>query len=353
MIDYEKMSKGKRVLYTLAAILMLAIIMAGVWYYNTLIRLKNGEEWCIRFLYDEKTADIVNTLIFLLLATVISLMCKTMSSIRLRFGETVMNIALVSGALIGFNQNIRESMFVHSGAYFYLFSTLVFFLFVWVYMREIPYDCFGSKEPLFAVGLWIIPLALLAGFGMYNMGPAAFVFAVITINYVKKVDHVIQPWMIEGIVFSAAGYVARVLFPMYETKNISSVLQQYGSWTGILGNINGLIITLFDSLMPAIIILVATVILAKGVHNISLGTEVTFILWIALVSFVMMIAVPRGEGSESIGIIALIVLVCNVLCRRINDKKPLMRIYIFGLSMIIWLNAVYRLACVCGLFSKA
>lgn len=380
-MNYAMMSKTKKVLYTIVAILLFVVTVGSIWYVNHIIPFMMDDEWYATLLYSdakiknlldifeaqkwhymnwggrsvahtllqivllsgEIVADIVNTMLVLLTAVIVVAISQTMTRLKRSFSEWIMAVDIVMGLILGLNANWKMSLFWQSGAANYLYITIFILLFIWVYMREIPYDCFGSKEPLFGVSLWIIPLALIAGWSNENMGPVVFFFSVATIIYVKKVGHIVEPWMVLGSLFSFIGSALCIAAPGNFVRAGEVISNDYGIlWKSYL---HGYYETtaIFEYLMLAVIVTLVMIALCKGVANNKLGIEIIFVLIMAVLSWAAMALSPHYPDRATYGTLILLILAIMAMSLKILERKPLLAKYLSMGGLLIWLRGMYKL----------
>jgi len=338
---YEEMSAGKKVCYTIVAWLLLLVTLGGVWYLNSDIPFCNKPDFTLTIFRYEFVSDIVNTVMLLLTAILIVGISETMTRLKRHASERVMCIALVMGLLISLDSDFAYSKFFEPGVYGCVYGMVAALIFMWAYLRELPYECFGSKEPWFLVTLWIIPVGLLAGFSGVNLGLMLFIFAIAATCYVSKVDHRVFAWMPIGAVSVLLGTVARVLLPAFPDMDFDKVIKEYGSVSELYLYGVGLLQRFFAYLLPAILVTLAVVALLKGVHNVVLGREVVYVLSAAAATLLFTVFVPRNEGLTTHQVIVLLILACAAMCLKMFEKKPAMKTYIYIGCGFLWLRAAY------------
>lgn len=292
----------------------------------------------------ELVADIINTLMVVVTGIIITAMSETMTRLKRSFPERIVSVTIVMGLLVGLNPNWHMSLFWQSGACNYLYITVFILLFIWVYMREIPYDCFGSKEPLFGVGLWIIPLGLIAGWSNENMGPVAFIFSVMAILYVKKVGHNVEGWMITGSVCSFIGSASCILAPGNIVRNAEIATKDtHGIWWKIYERLFYEGKASFEYLAMAVILLIVSVSICKCFSNVFVGREIVYIIVCAVLSWGAFVASPHYPDRATYGTLVLIILAVVAIWPKIFEKKPQAKRYVYICAGFIWLRAMYFL----------
>ncbi len=338
---YEEMTKGKRALYTTIAWVLLVVTLGAVWYTNFVTPFGKGAELALKVFQNELVADCVNTVMLLLTAFLITGISETMTRLKRRASERVMCMALVMGALLALDSSLKTSFIEEAGVYNYLYAMVAVLIFMWAYLREIPYDCFGSKEPWLFVTIWIIPVGLLAGFANRSVGLVLFIFAIVTITYVNKVEHRVFAWMPIGAVCVFLGFVARMLLPAYLDKNILSALTVYGDVSELPNYGIWEVKEVFVSLVPTLLVTLSVAALLKGVHNVVLGREIAYVLATACGTWILTILIPGNGGTAIYQVVVLLLLACAAMCLKLFEKRPAMKVYIYIGCGFLWLRAAW------------
>lgn len=338
---YEEMTKGKRALYTTIAWVLLVVTLGAVWYTNFVTPFGKGAELALKAFQNELVADCVNTVMLLLTALLIAGISETMTRLKRHASERVMCMALVMGALLALDSSLKTSFIEEAGVYNYLYAMVAVLIFMWAYLREIPYDCFGSKEPWLFVTIWIIPVGLLAGFANRSVGLVLFIFAIVTITYVNKVEHRVFAWMPIGAVCVFLGFVARMLLPAYLDKNMLSALTVYGDVSELPNYGIWEVKEVFVSLVPALLVTLSVAALLKGVHNVALGREIAYVLATACGTWILSILIPGNGGTAIYQVVVLLLLACAAMCLKLFEKRPAMKVYIYIGCGFLWLRAAW------------
>ncbi|SCX02704.1 hypothetical protein SAMN02910339_00441 [Lachnospiraceae bacterium YSD2013] len=338
---YEEMTKGKRALYTTIAWILLVVTLGAVWYTNFVTPFGKGAEIALKVFQNELVADCVNTVMLLLTALLITGISETMTRLKRHASERVMCMALVMGALLALDSSLKTSFIEEAGVYNYLYAMVVVLIFMWAYLREIPYDCFGSKEPWLFVTIWIIPVGLLAGFANRSVGIVLFIFAIVTITYVNKVEHRVFAWMPIGAVCVFLGFVARMLLPAYLDRNILSALTVYGETSELPNYGIWAVKEVFVSLVPTLLVTLSVAALLKGVHNVALGREIAYVLATACGTWILTILIPGNGGTAIYQVVVLLLLACAAMCLKLFEKRPAMKVYIYIGCGFLWLRAAW------------
>ena len=379
-MNYATMSKKGKVWYCIVVTLFFLVTTAVIFFVNRFVRFQMDDNWYSTFLYkDEKiknffdifkaqkwhymnwggrsithtilqlvllsgelVADILNTVMMVLTGVIVTFMSETMTRLKRSFPERLLCTTIVMTILVALNANWNLSLCWQSGACNYLYITVFILLFMWVYMREIPYDCFGSKEPLFGVGLWIIPLGLIAGWSNENMGPVAFIFSVMAILYVKKVGHVVEGWMITGSVCSFLGSVACILAPGNLVRN-AEIVDNHGIIWKVYERLYYEGKASFEYLFIAVLILIVSIGICKCFCNVYVGREIIYIIVCAVLSWGAFVASPHYPDRATYGTLVLLTLAIVAIWPKIFEKKPQAKGYVYIGAGFIWLRAMYFL----------
>lgn len=335
------MSKGRKAAVGIVSCVIALLFMAGVWYLNNCIECEDIS--VLKFFSISGTViSVVNALLFFAAAFVTESISNLVTGFKEGFSERMAYTAVVLFLFTGFLRYPVKGI-ISLSAFWTLFTLVTFLLMMFTYMREIPYDCFGSKEPLFAVGLWIVLLGLLTGFFSKNLGIAILVFAILATVYVKKVGHVVQPWMIAGMVASGIGLVLGTLWPVYEAKDWNAVLdiytdvQRYSDF-GVFA-LQGI----FEDLVCPIVILVLLCVVLKEAYSSFVGREVTYILITASVAFAAIVFETEFGGEKTSGTIALLTLALLILAKRMFEKKESFKKGIDSVSFFMGMVGIYRI----------
>ena len=340
---YEELSKGKKVWYSIAAWALVIVTLGGVFYTNYVTPLAAGNEWALKIFQDELVIKIVNTVMLLLTAILVTGISETMTRLKRHFSERVMCLGFVMGLLLSLDISFENSLFNAPTVFYYLYGMVAVLIFMWAYIRELPYDCFGSKEPWLFVTIWIIPIGLLTGFANRSVGLMLFIFAIATIVYVNKVEHRVFAWMPIGAVCVLLGFAARILLPAYLDMNIKSALYEYGSVSDLYKYGLDEVCEVFMHLFPAILLTLAVAALLKGVHNVALGREIAYVLGAAAFTWLFTIFVPYNGGKSVYQVVVLLVLACAAMVLKLFEKRPAMKVYIYLGCGFMWLRAAYLL----------
>lgn len=328
-MHYEEMTKAAKIRYSIIAWVLLVTMAGGIWF------LYFGSRFHIPDIVENVLGDAAwivmvcfRALMVVLTAVLITGISETMTRIKRHLSERVMCTALCLIMLLSLNVE-SAPLFVTATIYRYLYAMLAVLLFIWPYLREIPYDCFGSREPWFLITIWIIPVGFVAGFGNRAVGLVMVAFAIATIIYVNKVSHRVFAWMPIGAVSAFLGAVARFLLPIYYTKNYMSPIEVYKEAAAPYLNLGGLLSCLFYYLLPAILVTFAIVAVTKGAHNVALGREIVYVLTTAVVVSLCSAMIPQRSDESMYPAIVLFVLAYAAMSLKLFEKRPAMKKYFY------------------------
>ena len=342
------MSKAKKVWYSIIAWLLLLSLTGAVWFVFS--QTSYAEDILVKVFHEaaDYVAYTVRTLLVLATAVLITGISETMTRLKRHLSERVMCIALSIILLLSLNLESVYGIFHTVNSYRNLYTMVAVLLFIWPYLREIPYDCFGSREPWFLVTLWIIPVGFAAGFGNRGLGPVMLGFAIATIIYVNKVSHRVFAWMPLGAVSVFLGVAARFMLPVYYTKDWTSPIWVYEEAIHTSYGIEELPIEVFCYFAPTILVTFAVAVLLKGVHNVALGREIVYVITAGAAAGILCTAIPHRGSACMYPAGVLMILACAAMCLKLFEKRPAMKKYIyigcaFFLLRVLCLALAYEL----------
>lgn len=312
------------------------IVSAQIWHYNnwggrsmthTLLQ-------CI-LLGSETFADVLNTLVTLILAGLIILLGDGFSP-KTTKSNVALKITAVTGLLIGMNANWKMSMFWESGAANYLYITCFILAFVHVYLRALE-----DKKTLFGTVVWIIPLGIISGWSNENMGPVAFLIAVAVIVILKKQNKATKLWMYLGALSSLAGSAACILAPGNFVRSAQDSAHDAGLGLKLFLRCYGEARGAVSYLFPALFITLVLFALLKLVAKEKICLKEIILLVAALLSWGAMFLSPHYPDRASFGTMVFLFCVCVSFTRRIVNKKPEAKLYIMLGVIAIWLRAMF------------
>ncbi|MCQ2524119.1 MAG: DUF6056 family protein [Lachnospiraceae bacterium] len=312
------------------------IVNAQIWHYNNWggRSMTHSLLQCI-LLTGETAADVLNTLVTVLLAVIILLTGDSLN-VKKSVSNLVLKITAVVALLVGMNANWKMSMFWESGAANYLYITCFILVFINTYLRALD-----VKKDLTLVSLWIIPLGIISGWSNENMGPVALLVSVATMIIVYKRHEKIKLWMILGSISSLAGSIACIVAPGNFVRSAQDNSHNVGIiWKLFLrgySEMRGLVSYLF----PALFITVVMYALLKLVAKEKVTLKEGILLICALLSWGAMVLSPHYPDRASFGTMTFLFCVCVSWCERIVKKNPEAKNPILIGLLFIWLRAMF------------
>ena len=282
----------------------------------------------------ERCADVINTVMTVVLALEMSFMAKLASSKKdteksLGLEKAVLP-SLMLGLLIACCPNFRMSMLWQAGCANYVYSSVWILAFFFFFLRTLD----SEKKDLPLTELFIIPLALITGWSTENMGPSAFLIsAAITYSAVKKgtVKGRRLLWMAEGVLFALAGSVICILAPgNFVRKSDSADDLALTVPDRLLQMLKGAGLYLF----PALIILAVSVVLYKKYSDGKFTKGFIYLIAGAVLSYGAMIASPHYPDRAAFGTCVLIEVCAASLLIGADDKFGKKAINILGIFLL-------------------
>lgn len=377
----DNVKSGKKGLFIIVSFLLFVITAVSLWYVNKLVPFMMDDDWYATRLYDDepikgikdifnaqvwhymnwggrsithtilqltilagdKFANVANVAMAVLTGIIVTGMTETITEIKRTFFNRLLSVTIVMGLILGLNANWKMSMFWQAGAANYLYITIFILLFMWVYLREIPFDCLVEKEDLWGIRVWIIPLAILAGWSNENMGPVSVLFALYTIILMRKQGRPVKGWMTEGAIFCFLGSAACILAPGNFVRSEQVDSTHYGIlWQAFLHGYQEAA-ALFIHLFIPVVILITLYIFAKKVLYVIPGREIDVLGIMALLSWGAMVLSPHYPDRATYGTMVLIIVAVIALAQKIIDRRPDLRKYFWLGAFAIWLRGMYNL----------
>ncbi|MCR4649979.1 MAG: DUF6056 family protein [Lachnospiraceae bacterium] len=255
----------------------------------------------------ELGADILNILATLILGFMICLVAGVKNPLFYLLSEAL---------IVSFNASIHFSMYWEAGSVNYLYSTSWILLYVFFILRSLD----ENKEKIKAIEIFIIPLALIAGWSTENMGPTCFVLTVFVIIYKFIRKEKVYTYLYEGAFLTLLGSALLILAPGNFVRNQfveKTTLSQL-----IHNRIDNFLLSSCDFLFPTLLFafsafVIEIFVLKKiSVRNVSLFA-------FALIAQAAMFLSPAYPQRASFGIMCvLIAYIITVLNRMNTDSKP-------------------------------
>jgi hypothetical protein len=314
------------------------IIESQIWHYNNWGgRSMTHGILQLTLLAGEKAADILNVAVTFVLSAVICLA----SGIKKK--QRVLGIWAASAMLSGLNANWKMSMFWQAGAANYLYITVFIIFFLYCYLREINDDksVIADRKTLPGIGLWIIPLGILAGWSNENMGPAVWLCSLFVMIILYRENKKLPIWMVIGNICCLAGSIMVIAAPGNFVRSAEVEENQYGFlWRCFLrgyAESRGICEYLFLPLL----LLMAVIITAVCVLRLDIGRRNKLLLLTALLSWGAMVLSPHYPDRASFGTMVLCICVIISCMRKIIEKRSDMLMPLCAVTLLIWLRGMY------------
>ena len=303
----------------------------------------------------EDFADVLNTLFVFVLSLTLSL---TAGAVTGKIRNIPLCVLAGCGLMTGLNANWKLSMFWESGAANYLYITVFILLFIFCYLREIPETSgvadntvsvlsdkdtadriFSGKLP--GITVWMIPLAIIAGWSNENMGPVCFIISVITMLIVRKSGRKISPWMIEGSLLSLAGSVMCIAAPGNFVRN--ATIPERGALWKLFLRCYSEMTAVFRFQILTILTLASILVISTVFCGIKLTMKEKILLLCALLSWGAMFLSPHYPDRATFGTMCLMIVV--IISRSVfvirQKKEALIPLSLY--MLIIWGAGMYNL----------
>ena len=356
------------------------IVKSQIWHYNNWGgRSMTHGILQITLLLGERTADVLNVLMTLMLSAMICVVSQHRKMPAFARRHRASGNACVStcrrprtdetrkacfvwfwaamAMMLGLNANWKMSMFWQAGAANYLYITVFILCFVWCYLRELPDGKVTAAEgglsaegqsaaqtspkSLPGILLWIIPLGLLAGWSNENMGPAVWVLSLAVIVLTKREKRKLSLWMVMGNISCLAGSILVVAAPGNFVRSAQVESSEYGFfWQCFLrGYAESAAVT--EHLFPALLVLGFMLVLCKGVLKRDLGRRNILLLLCAFLSWGAMALSPHYPDRATFGTLALLVCVVLSLAERVLAEREDLAWPLWGVTALIWLRGMF------------
>ena len=379
-MDFQKLSKGKKNLFILATSVVFAVtvgvftwlqyvvpyMMDDDWYQTLLYsdeKIKNifdifkAQKWHYMnwggrsvahtilqavLLLPEHVTDVLNVLMLILTGIIVTHMAEKMTLTKMSRAGRFLSVTVVCGLTLGLNEDVFYSMVWQSGACNYLYMTNIILLFLWVYVRRLPFDCLKPEEEPWGIYVWIIPLSLMAGWSNENMGPAAFIFALISVIFLKKTDRKITGWMVEGVAGSLIGTCACILAPGNFVRE--DTVSEHGIIWTIYLRCYYLFNGFFRYLGIAVLACIAVYIVARLILHTRVGIEPGLFILSAALSWGAFVLSPHYPSRSAYGTIVLLIVAIMAMALKVIKKVPAaFRFFMIG-GFFIWLRGMFFVA---------
>ncbi len=281
----------------------------------------------------ERGADIINTLMTLVLVLEMSYLARLISAKKkgdASLSKKITLPAMMLGLLIACCPNFRMSMLWQAGCANYVYSSVWILAFYIVYLRALD----TCKKAIPGSALFMIPLGLITGWSTENMGPSAFLIAAAITFYAYKNGSVRGARLVrmtEGAFFALVGSVICILAP--------------GNFIRKTDSADDLALTLPDRLLqmlkgfgaymfPALLILAASYILYRKYTDAKLSGGFWFVFSGAVLSYGAMVASPHYPDRAAFGTCILIEICAASLICGIDDKNEKKAVMVLSVLML-------------------
>lgn len=327
------------------------VINAQIWHYNNWggRSMAHGLLQLI-LMQGELFADILNTLVTILLAWEIYLFAKEISGEKST--NAVLTVTMIIGTLHGLNANWQMSMYWQSGSANYLYITVFILFFIRCYVRELVSE---APVPFKGIIFWIVPLAVITGWSNENMGPTAWLVSLFVILYLRKNKKPIKVWMILGNVFCLVGSAMCILAPGNFVRSAEAHEERGILWTLYLrcySEFRGAFDYLYPTLIVFLFLWIIYVISKKNVEKneeetglISAGFNLqTGILFAAaVIACGAMILSPHFPDRSTFGCMVLLITAVVAFSNRIIEANKKNGLYLLAPGILIWLHGMFWL----------
>ncbi len=253
-------------------------------------------------------SDILNTCV---LGLLVFILAKSSGKNRM-----VWSILLAVSLIIACNPALRDTLFWQSGCANYLYMSIIYIPFVWVYIHVI--NCissnnvnasdskypFSSTNPFVNILLAIVLLiwGILAGWTNENIGPTITLLSISieVILVIKKKG--IKAWMISGTIGSALGSALMILAPGNKVRELE--VPDYGNWKlNLCRRVVDYLKPAYEWLWPIILITIFSIMLYVIVKKQTPDIASILILSCGVVSYGALVLSPHIPERSMFGII--------------------------------------------------
>lgn len=316
------------------------IIKAQIWHYNNWGgRSMTHTILQLILIRGELFADILNTIVTVLISLVILLFAEDISGRKIEgFCDKLISITFIMGALHGLNANWKMSMYWQSGSANYLYITVFILLFMWLYVRELSEN---APKMISGVTFFIIPLGILAGWSNENMGPTAFLVSIFAICFLRKKKRKVQIWMILGSIFSFLGSLVCIIAPGNFVRSAEAAEEKGIIWRIYLrlySECRGA----FDYLFPSLLVVLILIAVYCAVKANTPDVKSIVVFSAGIIACGAMIASPHFPDRATFGSMALFIVLSVSIVLRLM-KKEVKKIYFILPGVMIWLHGMFYL----------
>lgn len=331
-MKYETLDKKGKTIYQLAAFIALIITVSVLYFCKAGVNGALVDGWFTKyFLKSEPVSNILYAALTLLSSLLILAVSSTMTRIKISFIEYIAGISAITGICLFSDVTI-------CGSICYICALLLF----WIYMREVPFDCLGTKEPVPCAELFVIILGIICGYSGFSISIALISFSIFVTGYIKKVGHEVYPFHVLGTVALIVGTILKIVFPGFLDKDFKNLSEYYSNNAAYIANAKQLISIAITSMVVLVAAIIVSYALKRVICNTGMHIEEKYTVIAAAFSFVALL-VP-SEDKMSVGfVIFLLLTVVSAVLQRVFEKKSILRAYTYGLCAIVWVFGIIKL----------
>ena len=334
------------------------IVQAQVWHYlNWGGRTVAHTIAQFIFLYmKEPVADLLNTLLILLLAWMMNALMKIPK--RYLFAYTTLTVGFVHGL----NANWKMSMYWQTGACNYLYTTILILAFLWIYLHAL--DRLGAKADASSSGLpvslpaapsfrlpsaaLLLPvsiLGLLCGWTNENMGPTIWILTILVMLLHRREKAPIPLWMVSGSAFCLLGSVLMILAPGNGVRSAEIASNSYGVLWQIFLRMYGVCKGAWEYLFPSVLAVASVLFINLCILKNRLTQKEILLLLGAVLSWGAMVLSPHYPDRASFGTMCFLLCIlssqsCAIL-KSLDNKWH--KVCFAGTGVFLWLRGMYFL----------
>ncbi|MBR6383591.1 MAG: hypothetical protein IKS56_06360 [Lachnospiraceae bacterium] len=308
------------------------IIESQIWhYFNWGGRSINHALLQVVLATGEVAADVLNILATIILGFVIFKTARAKNPLMYLLCEAL---------IVAFNASLFFSMLWESGSVNYLYSTSWILLYVLVILKEMDFEVEKASKAGIAEYLWIIPLALIAGWSTENMGPTCFVLTVGVIIFLAIKKKKIPFYLYEGAFLTLVGSALLILAPGNFVRN--QFVEKAPFMSIIKGRIDSFLLSgcgfLLTSFLFAIILLVIQIYIIKEIKPRDIA-----LFAFAVIAQGAMFLSPAYPQRASFGIMCVLITYIVSVISRLYDNHKKMRPMLILLTSSFVLYAIIKI----------
>lgn len=175
------------------------------------------------------------------------------------------------------------------------------------------------------------------------MGPAVWLLSLVVIFLKIREGRRIAPWMILGNLVCLLGSIMMIIAPGNFVRSAQVPENQYGILWRIFLRCYGESKGALEYLFPALLCLVMTLFISRGVLKLPVDRKNLLLLLCALLSWGAMILSPHYPDRASFGTMVLVICVILSLWQRMLKEQKNLLFPAFGIGILIWLRGMFFL----------